>query len=356
MVHQMRIAVGLSGGVDSSLAAARLVAEGHEVVGVTMVIWPDSSCCGAEAIADASALASRLGIQHLKLDLMEQFKAEVVDPFLETYADGRTPNPCPTCNERLKFDHMWQAARAETGAEYLATGHYARVAQDPVTGRWQLRSGVDPRKDQAYMLWRLSQDQLSRLITPLGSMTKEETRREAKALGLDVADKPDSQDLCFTSQDLSGFLARHLPEHERPGPIVDLSGQVLGAHKGTTHYTVGQRKGLGVAAPTPLYVLDVLPAEGRLVVGTREQTLVRGFGVEDVRWVSVTEPAGVVSLSVRIRHGGDLHAATLVLSGSGGRVELEAAIPGVAPGQYAVFHDGDLVLGGGTITRDVLRA
>ncbi|MEB3236867.1 MAG: tRNA 2-thiouridine(34) synthase MnmA [Candidatus Sericytochromatia bacterium] len=352
----MRIAVGLSGGVDSSLAAARLVAEGHDVVGVTMVIWPDSSCCGAEAIADASALADRLGIPHLKLDLMEQFKAEVVDPFLKTYADGRTPNPCPTCNEKLKFDHMWQAARAQTGAEYLATGHYARVSRDDETGRWQLRSGLDPRKDQAYMLWRLTQEQLSRLLTPLGSMTKDETRREARALGLYVADKPDSQDLCFTSQDLSGFLARHLPEHERPGPIVDLSGQVLGAHRGTTHYTVGQRRGLGVAAPQPLYVLDVLPEERQVVVGTREQTMVQGFGVEDVRWVSVAEPAAGRRVEVRVRHGGQLIPAELSRGASGWRVGLDAAVPGVAPGQYAVFHDGDLVLGGGTITRDVVRA
>lgn len=321
-----------------------------------MVIWPDSSCCGAEAIADASALADRLGIPHLKLDLMEQFKAEVVDPFLQTYADGRTPNPCPTCNEKLKFDHMWQAARAQTGAEYLATGHYARVSRDDETGRWQLRSGLDPRKDQAYMLWRLTQEQLSRLLTPLGSMTKDETRREARALGLDVADKPDSQDLCFTSQDLSGFLARHLPEHERPGPIVDLSGQVLGAHRGTTHYTVGQRRGLGVAAPQPLYVLDVLPEERQVVVGTREQTMVRGFGVEDVRWVSVAEPAADRRIEVRVRHGGQLLPAELMRDSSGWRVGLDAAVPGVAPGQYAVFHDGDLVLGGGTITRDVVRA
>lgn len=352
----MRIAVGLSGGVDSSVAAARLVAEGHEVVGVTMVIWPDSSCCGAEAIADAAELAGKLGILHLKVDLMDRFKEEVVDPFLATYADGRTPNPCPTCNERLKFDHMWRAAREACGTEYLATGHYARVSRDEGTGRWQLRSGLDPRKDQAYMLWRLSQEQLSRLITPLGAMTKDETRAEAVRLGLGVAAKPDSQDLCFTSDDLSGFLARHLPEHERPGPIVDLSGQVLGQHRGTTHFTVGQRRGLGVAAATPLYVLDVLPSEGAVVVGPREQTMIRAFGVEDVRWVSIHPPEDDRAVQVRIRHGGSLLAATLERQGSSWRILLEEPVAGVAPGQYAVFHEDDLVLGGGTITRDVLRA
>jgi tRNA-specific 2-thiouridylase len=350
----MRIAVGLSGGVDSSVAACKLVEAGHEVVGVTMIIWPDSKCCGSDALFDAGVVAHNLGIPHHTFDLMEQFKAEVVDPFVGDYADGRTPNPCPTCNEKLKFRHMWDAARSLTGVTHIATGHYARVRRDAETGRYQLLRGVDPRKDQSYMLFKLDQDQLSRLVTPLGEQTKEQTRADAERFGLHLAAKPDSQDLCFTSDNLSGFLAKHLPDQERPGPIVDSQGQQLGEHGGTIHYTVGQRKGLGVAAPEPLYVLQVLPQANTLVVGPRHETVVREFSVEDVRWTSIPVPAEPeLRAAVKVRHGPNTHGALVVPRGRDGATVVldEPLTGGVSPGQFAVFHDGDLVLGGGTISR-----
>lgn len=349
----MRIAIGLSGGVDSSVAAAKLVEAGHDVVGVTMVIWPDSKCCGSDSLFDAGVVARQLGIEHHIFDLMKEFKEEIVEPFVGGYADGRTPNPCPTCNEKLKFRHMFEISRRQTGATHLGTGHYARVRQDPDTGMHQLLRGVDPRKDQSYMLFRLDQEQLGHLVTPLGDQTKEQTRADAERFGLHLADKPDSQDLCFTSDDLSGFLAKHLPEQERPGPIVDREGRELGQHKGAIHYTVGQRRGLGVAAPQPLYVLQVLPQANKVVVGSKVETVVKEFEVEDVRWTSIPTPGGELEAKVKVRHGPTVYPATVVPAGAvRARVLLDEPLTGgVSPGQYAVFHDGDLVLGGGTISR-----
>ncbi|MBM3267406.1 MAG: tRNA 2-thiouridine(34) synthase MnmA [Candidatus Sericytochromatia bacterium] len=350
----MRIAVGLSGGVDSSVAAAKLVAAGHDVVGVTMLIWPDSKCCGDMAILDAAATAHDLGIPYHTFDLMNEFKAEVVDPFLADYAGGRTPNPCPTCNERLKFNHMWRVARELAGVTHLGTGHYARVRHDPETGRYQLLRGVDLRKDQSYMLFRLDQEQLSRLVTPLGDQTKEQTREDARRFGLHLSEKPDSQDLCFTSDDLAGFLAARLPDRERPGPILDRSGRELGEHRGTIHYTVGQRKGLGIAAPQPLFVLEVLPDANALVVGTRDETTVREFPVDDVRWTSIGVPSEPeLRAEVKVRHGPKTVSATVIPVGADrARVVLDHPLAGGAsPGQFAVFHAGDVVLGGGTIGR-----
>lgn len=348
----MKVAVGLSGGVDSSVAAAKLVSAGHDVVGVTMRIWPDSKCCGTDSIQDAAEVCRILGIEHHVFDLVDRFKDEVVTPFLSMYADGRTPNPCPTCNQRLKFHHMWQAAREATGAERIATGHYARVGQDLATGRHQLLRGVDRAKDQSYMLFRLDQEQLASLITPLGEQTKEQTRHEAVERGLHrVADKPDSQDLCFTSDDLSGFLARHLPDQEAEGPIVDQQGRELGTHRGTIHYTVGQRRGLGVAAAEPLYVLDVLPRTNTLVAGPRSETFKSEIEVEDLHWTSGCPPRDSLRAEVKVRHSPSAVLAGIEPIGGGVRVRFDDPQPGIAPGQFAVFYDGDRVLGGGTIRR-----
>lgn len=349
----MRIAIGLSGGVDSSVAAAKLVEAGHDVVGVTMIIWPDSKCCGAESLFDAGVVARQIGIEHHIFDLMKEFKEEIVEPFVGGYARGRTPNPCPTCNEKLKFRHMYEVSKKVAGATHLGTGHYARVRQDAGTGMYQLLRGVDPRKDQSYMLFRLDQEQLGHLITPLGDQTKEQTRLDAERFGLHLADKPDSQDLCFTSDDLAGFLAKHLPEQERPGLIVDREGKELGEHKGAIHYTVGQRRGLNVAAPQPLYVLQVLPDTNTLVVGAKDETLVREFEVDDVRWTSIPVPSAELVAKVKVRHGPTVHPATVAPQGAHrARVVLDEPLTGgVSPGQYAVFHHNDLVLGGGTITK-----
>ncbi len=349
---RMKIAVALSGGVDSSVAAAKLVGQGHEVVGVTMRVWPDSKCCGIDALHDAAAVARKLGIQHHVVDLMDRFRQEVVDPFLETYADGRTPNPCPTCNQRLKFNYMWEAVRQLAGVERIATGHYARVRFDPATGMYQLLKGADRHKDQSYMLFKLDQAQLARLVTPLGEQSKEQTRAEAWELGLlYIADKPDSQDLCFTSDDLPGFLARHLPEREREGPIVARDGTEVGRHRGTIHYTVGQRRGLGIAAAEPLYVLDIDPQTHTVIVGPREQTYRPEIMVEDCCWTSVLPPVTGFRAEVKIRHSPHVLPAAIALEGERLRVRFDEPQPGIAAGQFAVFHQDDVVLGGGTICR-----
>ncbi len=348
----MKIAVALSGGVDSSVAAAKLVRQGHEVVGVTMRIWPDSKCCGIDALHDAAAVARKLQIEHHVIDLMDRFRQEVVDPFLSTYAEGRTPNPCPTCNQRLKFHYMWEAVQQIAGVERIATGHYARVRFDATGGMYQLLKGADRNKDQSYMLFKLDQAQLARLVTPLGEQTKEQTRAEAWELGLlYIADKPDSQDLCFTSDDLAGFLARHIPDHEREGPIVDRDGNEVGRHRGTIHYTVGQRRGLGVAAAEPLYVLDIEPQTHTVVVGPRSQTFRPEIVVEDFCWTSIPPPAGAFRAEVKIRHSPHAVPAMIEPEGDRLRVRFDEPQPGIAAGQFAVFHHDDLLLGGGTICR-----
>jgi tRNA-specific 2-thiouridylase len=297
-------------------------------------------------------VADALGIPYYVINLREVFERTVVDPFVAEYARGRTPHPCIACNRYVKFEALLAKA-LELECDYVATGHYARVERDPATGRYLLRKGADPRKDQSYVLYSLRQEQLARVLFPVGGMRKPEVRRRAAELGLVVADKPDSQELCFVPDgDYGALIAQRVPEAVSPGPIYDLQGNRLGSHRGLPFYTVGQRRGLGLSSREPLYVVAILPEENALVVGTAEEAVFGGLVAAEVNWVALEGLDGPRPAAVRIRsRAPDVPATLLPLED--GRVEVRFASPqrAVAPGQAAVFYEGDLLLGGGVIER-----
>jgi tRNA-uridine 2-sulfurtransferase len=345
-----RTLVAMSGGVDSAAAAQLALDAGDEVVAVTLELWADpatdgdKSCCSPQAVIGARDLAQRMGIPHLTLDLRERFRAEVVDTFLDGYAAGRTPNPCVRCNGEVRFDAMLELADA-LGAARLATGHYARIARDehgPL-----VRAAADERKDQSYMLAKLDPAMLDRISFPLGGLTKDAVRQLARDAGLPVADKRESQDLCFVAG-LGGraFLQRHGgPRLRRPGEIVDRQGRVLGGHEGHHNYTVGQRRGLGIATPEPMYVLEKDATTNRVVVGAREELRVRQIALEDA---TLHRPPSDVQ-SVRLRYHAEPIPCRAWKQGGEVMVELERDALAVAPGQLACLMRQDRVVGEGTI-------
>jgi len=354
------VAVAMSGGVDSSVAAALLVEAGHDVTGVTMDLFALpagacraddlQSCCGRTARADAARVAAALGIAHVTADFRKDFERAVVADFCREYARGRTPNPCVRCNRLMKFEILWKRVR-RLGAERLATGHHARIEYDRSRRRFLLKKGFDAAKDQSYFLYVLTQDQLARTLFPVGGMTKAEVRRTAARLGLSVAAKPESQEICFIpDRDYVRFLRARMPDAFRPGLIVDREGRVVGGHQGVAHFTIGQRKGMGVAGPHPYYVVSLDPDANRVVLGRGEDLLSRSLRVVDVNWIAIKglvrpRPAAV---KIRYRHR---EAAALLRPSESGEVfvEFEAPQRAVTPGQSAVFYEGDAVLGGGTI-------
>jgi tRNA-specific 2-thiouridylase len=353
----MRIVVAMSGGVDSSVAAALLAQQGHDVIGLSMQLYdqrgdqPFGRCCTLDDLSDARRVATAIGIPHYILNFERQFHDAVVSNFVREYASGRTPLPCTHCNSDLKFSALLERAWG-LGAEQVATGHYARVertAQD----RWVLKRSADVEKDQSYFLFSLTQEQLAHANFPVGMLTKPQVRSEARRLGLQVAEKPDSQEICFLPDgNYASFVARHQPDVAREGAIVDQDGRVLGSHAGIHRFTVGQRKGLGVSAPVPLYVLEIEAHSGTVTVGPRvalEQTTVTASGVN---WISVDAPAAWLSVSAQIRHR-HRPAAGRVRALEDGRAELVFDEPqlAVTPGQAAVFYDRDVVVGGGWIDR-----
>jgi len=353
-----RIVVAMSGGVDSSVAAALLKAQGDDVIGVTLQLWGKEVCvsagtrlcCSVRDTLDAKAVAKRLGIRHEVVELEETFRTSVIDYFVSSYRRGLTPNPCIACNDHIKFGSLLEHAEA-LGASGIATGHYVRAARDPLTERFQLQRAVDTTKDQSYVLFNLTQAQLSRARFPLGEMSKAQVRQAARALDLETAEKPDSQDVCFVrDRDKDGFLRRALQVGDEPGPITDTEGKVLGRHQGVLGYTVGQREGLGLAVGEPLYVIAVDQAHNRLVVGSRAQLLRRILLAERVNWVSVPPPHEPIRAWVKIRSRHEAAAASVSPQPDGGvRVEFDEPQSAVTPGQAAVFYDGDLLLGGGWI-------
>ena len=355
---KQRVLLGMSGGVDSSVAGYLLREQGYDVVGVTMKVWPqdclsraEDKCCGPQAIADARSVAHSLGIPHYVVDEADQFERVVIDYFSSEYQAGRTPNPCVMCNEKLKFGSLWEKARA-LDCDYIATGHYAIIEQH--TDRAILRKGHDARKDQSYFLFSLRQAQLRRALTPLGKMSKPEIRAIARSLGLKVADKVDSQEICFVpGNDYKAFLRSHLDKGEfHRGGIYDLAGNFLAAHEGIEMFTIGQRKGLPGGSPRPRYVVDIDPETNRVLVGDAEDLLVEEFEIERLNWSSRPFTGGPLELTVKIRYSHPGTPAVLLpLENDRGIVRLEEPQKAVTPGQAAVCYDGDVLVAGGWICR-----
>jgi tRNA-uridine 2-sulfurtransferase len=371
---KQRVLLGMSGGVDSSVAGYLLREQGYEVIGVTMKVWPqdcisraEDKCCGPQAVADARGVAHSLGISHYVVDEADQFERLVIDYFSSEYQAGRTPNPCVMCNEKLKFGNLLSKAAA-LGCDYIATGHYAIIEHH--NDHAILRKGLDPRKDQSYFLFSLRQPQLRRALTPLGKMTKPQIREIAHSLGLKVAGKVDSQEICFVpGNDYKAFLRSHLGETEfHRGEIYDVAGNFLGEHDGIELFTIGQRKGLPGGSPRPRYVVDLDPATNRVIVGDADDLVTGEFEIDRVNWHPVTgmggrnheQAAGIidagygkeieVTVKIRYSHAGT-HATLTQLEDGRAHLRLRDPQRAVTPGQAAVFYDGDIVLGGGWICR-----
>ena len=362
------VVVAMSGGVDSAVAAALLARQGIPLVGITLRVWPSrrpaalqarfDSCCSPDAVEDARAVAERLGIPFYVLNYEEEFDREVIQYFLDAYVAGETPNPCVPCNSRLKFGSLYARAMG-WGATQVATGHYACVEHDAATGRYRLRRGADPQKDQSYFLYNLTQEQLAAARFPVGGLLKEETRRLAKDLGLAVAEKPESQEICFVSGDYRSYLRERLGAAICPGPIKDTTGTIRGWHQGLAFYTVGQRRGLGLGSPKPFYVVDLDPETNELIVGEDRDLWTREVEVGGVNLIATERLEAPARVLAKIR---SLHvpaAATATpLAGDGIRLDFDEPQRAAAPGQAAVFYgvdDPDLVIGGGTIRRSGRR-
>jgi tRNA-specific 2-thiouridylase len=368
----MKIAVAMSGGVDSSAAAAILKKEGHELVGFTMQLWNQrrglsvdengeplpSRCCSLDDVYDARRVAEELDFPFYVLNLEREFEQDVVQPFVASYLRGETPIPCVSCNSRLKFASLDRLARS-LGCEKVATGHYARVEYDPSSNRYRLLRGRNLQKDQSYFLWELTQEQLERAMFPLGEMSKPEVREVAREQNLAVAEKAESQEICFVPDgDYSGFIDRYLEaegqKESRPaaGPIVDSHGVVLGQHTGIHRYTVGQRRGIGIANERPLYVISVDASGNRIVVGTQAELMHGEFVAASVNWIISDPGSDSVRAQVRIRYRHEAAPATISgLTGNRARVVFDEPQRAITPGQATVFYRGDEVIGGGWIAR-----
>ena len=360
-MNPKRVVVAMSGGVDSSVAAGLLIEQSYEVIGITMNLFPLpkeycldrdlKSCCGRGAIEDANRVASKLGISHYVLNLKDSFEDLVVSNFLEEYSRGRTPNPCIRCNQFIKFDVLLERAR-KIGASCIATGHHARIVQDSKSGHFYLKKGMDKDKDQSYFLYTMTQDQLSHTLFPVGLFTKSEIRKRAQEWGLPVAERPESQEICFIpNNDYVDFLKKRKPEAFRSGPIVNMEGQVLGHHSGIIHFTVGQRRGLGIAAPHPLYVLEINTPRNEIVVVPNDFLYKKDLLADQINWISGDKFVSPGPAKARIRYKHKEAKALVVPLDSGKiRVEFEKPQRAITPGQAVVFYDGDVVLGGGTIS------
>jgi tRNA-specific 2-thiouridylase len=346
----------MSGGVDSSVAAALLAEQGHEVIGLSMQLYDQrggeqtwGSCCTLDDLHDARRVASLIGFPHYIVNFERQFRETVISNFVQEYSSGRTPLPCAHCNSDLKFSTLLERARG-LGAEQVATGHYARVERDG-NGRWMLRRSADPEKDQSYFLFSLTQDQLARAVFPIGTLAKSVVRIEARRLGLAVAEKPDSQEICFIPDgDYAMFVEQKEPAVARAGAIVDEHGRQVGTHGGIHRFTIGQRKGLGIASTIPLYVLRIDPDAGKVMVGPRSALERTHLAASGVNWISIDEPAAPVRVTAQIRHR-HKPAPGMVGALPDGRAEMIFDDPqaAITPGQAVVFYDGDTVVGGGWI-------
>lgn len=353
-----RVVVAMSGGVDSSVSAALLVEQGYEVIGLMMRLWSeegmatsrDNRCCTRDQMIDAALVARKLKIPFEMVDVRETFKTAIVDFFVQGYTEGVTPNPCLACNREIRFTALLNEA-LKRGARYLATGHYAQATQTP-DGIYQLRKGADPNKDQSYVLSVLNQHQLSHALFPVGGYVKTEVRSLAERFGLRVARKSDSQDLCFVADgNYRRFMREAAPAAFVSGPIMTRQGAVLGEHTGLANYTIGQRKGLGITAPEPMYVIDKQPERNALIVGMRSELGSTTFSAVRMNWMSGTVPNSPIEATVKIRYKASPVPARVTPEGPFRiRVELNEPAPDITPGQGAVLYQGDVVLGCGLIT------
>lgn len=345
-----KVVVGLSGGVDSSVAAALLCEQGYDVIGLTLWLMRGKGQCCSEGMVDAALICEQLGIPHQIVDSRDTFEQYIIDYLVTGYEAGITPLPCSQCNKAVKFGPMVKYAKAELGADYIATGHYARITYDERLQRYQLRRASDRSKDQTYFLYDLEQDILAATVFPLGDTLKTQTREIATGLGLSTADKPESQDLCLVEKhgSMKSFLDRYISQ--RPGEIVDTHGEILGQHLGIHHYTIGQRRGIGVAAPEPLYVVALDAVKNRVVVGSRAETHSPECTVDRVNWVSIAPPNTPIRAEVQVRYRSEAVPVNIIPLPAG-KVKLAFDEPqfGITPGQAAVWYDGDILLGGGII-------
>ena len=369
MAAPKTIAVAMSGGVDSSTVAAMLRADGHKDIGLTMQLWnqrrvaahegmPEAvtgRCCSIDDVYDARRVAEHLHIPYYVVNFERRFEDDVVRPFVQEYLSGRTPIPCSLCNNHLKFDQFLVTAR-QIGADMLATGHYARVEYSEERGRWLLRRAVDSAKDQSYFLFGLTQEQLAHTLFPLGGLTKPDVRRLAAQHGLKIAEKPDSQEICFVpGGDYKRFLDAYLAEQgealpDTAGELVTAGGEVIGEHAGIHNFTVGQRKGLGVATGSPLYVLQIRGDSRQVVVGSDDQLWSRTLRAHELNWIAIPELREPLRVTAKIRHRHEPASATVEPSGSGEvLVTFDQPQRAITPGQAVVFYQDDLVLGGGWI-------
>ncbi len=357
MVGGKRVLVAMSGGVDSSVTAALLLEEGYEVIGITLRLMGAEEkgsgrqgCCGLEAMEEVRRVAGELGIPSYILDFEEEFEQEVMEYFCREYACGRTPNPCIPCNQKLKFGKLLEKARG-WGIDLIASGHYARVSYDEERGRYLLKRGVDGTKDQSYVLFNLTQEQLRHLLLPLGGLEKKKVRERAKELGLRVHNRPDSQDICFIPNgDYGSFLHRRMPEIIKPGPILDQKGKVLGRHKGIHLFTVGQRRGLGIAAGKPLYVISIDRDEGTIIVAGEEALYRSELIAAGMNWITREGLTGPLPVKAKIRYRHTPAEATLIPLKEGEvKVKFSSPQKAITPGQAVVFYQGEEVLGGGWI-------